>query len=173
MDALAIRALADQLLERWNAHDAAGVAALCTDDVVFADPALPAPAKGRAAVAETVASTAAAFPDFHLERIGEPLMSVDEGLVLVRFRMTGTMLGDWTSANVAATHRAMDIRGIDEWLVADGLLVSSTSHYDSTEAARQLGMLPPETSLTNKAMMRMQHVQARFQRRFPQSSIRT
>lgn len=165
MDELAIRELADQLLERWNAHDADGVIALCAEDVVFVDPALAEPARGRAAVRETVASTAVAFPDFHLERIGDPLTSVEEGLVLVRFRMTGTMLGDWSSAKVAATHRAMDIRGVDEWLVADGRLKSSISYYSSTDAARQLGMLPPEDSLMNSVMTRMQHVQARFQRR--------
>lgn len=162
-----IRELADQLLERWNAHDPDGVAALCADDVVLVDPALPEPVVGRAAFRDTVASALAAFPDFHLERLGEPLISVDDGLVLVRFRMTGTMLGNWKSARVAATHRAMDVRGVDEWLVGDGLLRSCVSHYSSIDAARQLGMLPPEASLTNRAMTRLQHVQAWFQRRLP------
>lgn len=167
VDAAAIRELGEQLLARWNAHDADGVAALCADDVVLVDPALPRPAVGRAAFRDTVASALAAFPDFRLERIGEPLIDADEGLVLVRFRMTGTMRGAWKSANVAATGRAMDVRGVDEWLVADGLLKSCISHYSSVDAARQLGMLPPEDSLTNRAMTRAQHVQAWFQRRLP------
>jgi steroid delta-isomerase-like uncharacterized protein len=167
MDAPAIREFADELLERWNAHDVDGVAALAAEDVVFVDPALPEPAVGRQAMRDTVSSALAAFPDFRLERIGDPLIAAEEGIVVVRFRMMGTMRGDWKSANVAATHRRMDIRGIDEWIVGDGLLRSCVAHYDSTEAARQLGMLPPEESLTNRAMMRMQHVQAWFQRRFP------
>ena len=167
MDAPAIRELGEQLLTRWNAHDADGVAALCAEDVVLVDPALPEPAVGRASFRETVASALVAFPDFHLERIGEPLISEDEGLVLVRFRMTGTMRGPWKSAGVAATNRRMDIRGVDEWVVADGLLKTCISHYSSIDAARQLGMLPPETSLMNRAMTRAQHVQAWFQRRLP------
>jgi steroid delta-isomerase-like uncharacterized protein len=167
MDTSAIRELADELLARWNGHDVDGVAALASDDVVFIDPALAEPAIGRQAMRDTVAAALVAFPDFHLERIGDPLIEPGEGLVLVRFRMTGTMKGDWKSANVAATGRSMDIRGVDEWLVGGGLLRSCIAHYDSTEAARQLGMLPPETSLMNRAMLRMQHVQARFQRRFP------
>ncbi|HEX8052991.1 MAG TPA: nuclear transport factor 2 family protein [Thermoleophilaceae bacterium] len=165
MEAPAIRELADELLARWNAHDVDGVAALCSEDVVFVDPALPQPAIGRRAMRDTVASALVAFPDFRLERIGDPLIAADEGLVLVRFRMIGTMKGHWGAANVAATGRSLDIRGIDEWLVSDGLLRSCVAHYDSTEAARQLGMLPPETGLMNRAMLRMQHVQAWFQRR--------
>ena len=38
----------------WNAHDGEAVASLCTEDVVWQDPALPAPTRGRAAVREFV-----------------------------------------------------------------------------------------------------------------------
>lgn len=167
MDALAIRALGDGLLERWNAHDPDGLAALCADDVVWIDAALPQPVVGREAFRDTVASGIAAFPDLRLERIGEPLISADEGIVLVRFRMTGTMRATWTQAGMAATNRRMDVRGVDEWLVGDGLLRRCTSHYSSIEVARQLGVLPPDASLMYRTMTRLQHVQAWFQRRFP------
>ena len=39
------------------------------------------------------------------------------------------------------------------------------TYYDSLDMARQLGILPTVGSAGDRAMTRLQHVQARFQRR--------
>jgi steroid delta-isomerase-like uncharacterized protein len=164
-----VRAWGSRCLEAWNAHDADAVAAMCTEDIVFSDPALPEPVHGRARVRDYVASAARAFPDYRLELLGEPLVAASEPLVLCRFRMTGTMLGNWEGANIAATGARIDLCGVDEWLFRGEELCRYATHYDSIAMARQLGVLPPANSFRERAMAQLQHVQARLQRRLAQS----
>jgi steroid delta-isomerase-like uncharacterized protein len=152
-------------VQAWNALDADGVAELCTEDVVWNDPGLPETARGREAVRAFVRASARAFPDFHVEELGQPYMSVDEPRVLSRYRMTGTMLGPWDYTNLAATGRRIDVLGIDEWTFSGELLSHYQACYDSLDMARQLGILPPVGSAPDRAMAALQHLQARFQRR--------
>jgi hypothetical protein len=79
--------------------------------------------------------------------------------------MTGTMRGDWEAAGLAATGARIDIVGVDDWTFRDGLLSRYTGHYDSLDFARQLGVLPPVGSVGDRLMARVQHMQARVQRR--------
>jgi steroid delta-isomerase-like uncharacterized protein len=159
-----VRAWGGRCLDAWNAHDAAAVAAMCSEDILFSDPALPEPVRGRERVREYVASAARAFPDYHLELVGEPLIAASESLVLCRFRMTGTMLGDWEGANIAATGARIDLGGVDEWIFRGEELCRYATHYDSLAMSRQLGVLPPANSRRERTMAQLQHVQARLQR---------
>jgi steroid delta-isomerase-like uncharacterized protein len=151
-------------LEAWNSLDADGVAAMCAEEVVWNDPGLPEPANGREGVRAFVLATAHAFPDFHVEELGRPYISPGEPRVLSRYRMTGTMLGPWEYANLAATGHRIDVLGVDEWTFSGELMSHYRTYYDSLDMARQLGVLPPVGSAADRAMAGLQHLQARFQR---------
>ncbi len=61
-----------------NAHDAAAVAALCHIDVVWDDPAAPAPLRGRDAVYRFHHETMfRAMPDVRVELIDGPYLALD------------------------------------------------------------------------------------------------
>jgi steroid delta-isomerase-like uncharacterized protein len=152
-------------LNAWNSLDANSVAAMLTDDVVWHDPALSEPATGREGVRGFVRATARAFPDFHVEELGELYISAAEPRVLSRYRMTGTMLGAWGYADLAPTRRRIDVLGVDEWTFRGELMSHYRTYYDSLDMARQLGVLPPADSFAARAMARLQHLQARSQRR--------
>ncbi|MDQ6916088.1 MAG: ester cyclase [Actinomycetota bacterium] len=152
-------------LEAWNAHDGEAVARLCTDDVMWTDPSLPAPQRGRGAVRAFVEATVAAFPDFHVEELEPPLVSHAGPLALSRYLMSGTMLGGFPASSLAATGRRIRVEGVDQWTFRGELMCRYASHYDSLGMARQVGVLPPVGSGADRAMARLQHVQAWFQRR--------
>jgi steroid delta-isomerase-like uncharacterized protein len=152
-------------LEAWNAHDGDAVAALCTEDVVWTDPSLAAPMRGRAAARSFVAATARTFPDFHVEESEPPLLSAAEPRALSRYTMSGTMLGDWEASNFAATGSRVSIAGVDVWTFRGELMCGYAGYYDSLDLARQLGVLPPAGSTAERLLARVQHMQARVQRR--------
>jgi steroid delta-isomerase-like uncharacterized protein len=156
---------ARRYLGAWNAHDPDAVASLCTDDVVWTDPSLAAPAHGRAGVRAFVTATARTFPDFHVEESEPPMLSATEPRALSRYAMSGTMLGDWEASNFAATGAPISVAGIDEWTFCGELMCGYTSYYDTVDLARQLGVLPAAGSAAEHLMARVQHVQARVQRR--------
>jgi steroid delta-isomerase-like uncharacterized protein len=151
-------------LDAWNSLDADGMAALCTEDVIWNDPGLPEPAQGRDGVRAFVRVTGEAFAGFHVEELGRPYIAAAEPRVLTRYRMTGTMLGAWEYTNLAPTGRPFDLVGVDEWTFSGGLMSRYETYYDSVDMARQLGILPPLDSAMDRAMAGLQHLRARFQR---------
>jgi steroid delta-isomerase-like uncharacterized protein len=152
-------------LAAWNGHDPEGIALLCTEDVVWIDPALAAPAHGRAGVRGFAEAMFTAFPDFHVEEPGPAFISTHGPCALGPYRLTGTMLGPWEPSNFAPTGARIEVAGIDEWTFRDELMSRYTTYYDSLDMARQLGVLPPAGGGAERAMARLQHVQARFLRR--------
>jgi steroid delta-isomerase-like uncharacterized protein len=123
----------------WNAHDPDEVAALCTDDVIWVDAALPEPAVGKQAVGDFVTATGSAFPDFKVEDMGELYVSPVEPLALCPYVMSGTMLGGWEHSGSEATERRFEVRGIDQWVFRGELMCRYVTYYDIAEMARQLG----------------------------------
>src|SRR3954452_14932784 len=65
----------------WNGCDTDAMAQLITDDIVWADPALPEPARGIAAVQEFMRSSFETFPDLRFGEPDEPHLSVTGELV--------------------------------------------------------------------------------------------
>jgi steroid delta-isomerase-like uncharacterized protein len=156
---------AARYLDAWNAGDAEAIAATCTEDVTWYDPALPETVHGRAAVRTFVEQTFRAFPDFHVDEATPPLLSATEPLALAPYRFTGTMKGAWEPLGIAPTGARVEVRGIDEYRFRDGQLFGYVTYYDSLDMARQLGVLPPAGSGADRLMSRLQPLQARFQRR--------
>ena len=154
-----------RFLEAWNALDADGVASLCTEDVVWEDAGLPEPVRGRDGVRAFIEATRRAFPDFHVEEEGSPCIVGSEPRVLSRYRMTGTMRGPWEPLGFAPTGARISVPGVDEWTFDGELMCHYATYYDSVGMARQMGTLPPAGSPAEGMLRRVQHVQARFQRR--------
>lgn len=156
---------APRYLEAWNAGDADAIAAMCSEDVTWYDPALPETARGREGVRSFVVETFRAFPDFRVDEATPPLLSDTEPLALSPYRFTGTMTGPWEPLGMAPTGARVDVRGVDEYRFRDGLLCAYVTYYDSLDMARQLGVLPAAGSAAERLMTRLQPLQARFQRR--------
>lgn len=152
-------------LRAWNDHDADAVARHCTEDVVWDDPSLAQPLHGHDGVRAFVEATTTAFPDFRVEELDPPVTVPGRSLVLSRYRLTGTMLGPWTPGNFAPTGARISIEGVDAWTFRGARMCAYTTHYDSVGMARQLGVMPPAGSSAERAMARLQHAQAWFQRR--------
>jgi steroid delta-isomerase-like uncharacterized protein len=158
-----VRRWAHRFLDAWNALDPEGVAALCSEDVVWKDPSASTPFVGRKGVREFVQLTGAAFPDLHIAETAPPHLMAGSSKVLSPYRMTGTMLGRLDV--FAPTARKLSIAGIDEWIFRGELLCGYCTYYDTIDAARQLGIMPASGSRAERLMARLQHSQARLQRR--------
>ena len=163
LDTKFVDEFASEFLDAWNARDADAVAALCTPDVTWHDPSAPEVLTGRSAVRDFAEMTATAFPDLRIVETSSPYVAHDLPRVLAPYRMTGTMRGPM--AAFAPTGRAIEIEGVDDWFFSDGLLSSYRTYYDTVDAARQLGVMPVPGTLGDKLFTRLQHAQARFQRR--------
>jgi steroid delta-isomerase-like uncharacterized protein len=152
-------------LAAWNGHDASAIADLVTEDVVWEDPALPAPAHGPLAVQEFMRTAWVAFPDLRFDDTDTPHCSSNGDRVAWRWRMRGTMTGPIEPPGFAPTGRSMEIEGVDLWTMRDGRIARYRAFYDTNDLARQLGIAPPPGGRAEKAMVALQRVQARVMRR--------
>ena len=148
---------AHRWMDAWNRHDAEAVAELCTDDVEFTDPAL-GTVHGRPAVAEWVRTCGRAFPDYRFEEPEPPLFAADRQKVIAPWVMHGHNTGPLEPPGFAATGRTVRIEGVDHWWIRDGLVHRYRADYDSADAFRQLGLLPPRGSSLEAAMARAQRL---------------
>ena len=156
---------ARRFADAWNRLDPDGVAAFCTEDVVWEDPTLPRTAHGREDVRAFIRASAQAFPDFHLGWRSAPYIAPDEPIVLIRNRLTGTMSGTWSYTGLEATGQSIDILGVDEFRFRGELLEGVRSYFDRSEMARQIGVLPPVGSPAEQVLTRFRNLQTRLKRR--------
>lgn len=152
---------ADRNMAAWDAMDAEAVADTCTDDVLWLDPSVPYPMRGRKELVKFINSLAMSYPDLKITRESLPIPSPVEQLAIARYTMTGTLTKLWPYTNLAATGRALSVRCIDEWRFRDGLLSSNTTIYDCLTTARQLGIVAPPNTLQGKIFSKLQHLNAR------------
>ena len=132
--AIAAPAAVEEIFQRWkkawNDHDGGAVAALCTEDLVYDEPALGDTVYGREAIQNFVVTMDSAFPDyeFFLEGLYADL---DRPAVLVAWRFSGTH---------ARTGRKVEFHGDDRLLSRqDGLIGAYRCLYDNDLVLRQLG----------------------------------
>ena len=79
--------------------------------------------------------------------------TAEEDRVAVQWRMRGTFTGGPLFNGVQATGGRLELRGCDVLTVADGKIVRNMAYQDGTELGRTLGMLPPQDSPAEKAMI--------------------
>jgi steroid delta-isomerase-like uncharacterized protein len=149
----------------WNDCDVEAMAGMLAEDIVWADPALPEPARGIAAVQEFMRSSFETFPDLRFGEPDEPHLSVAGDLVAWAWTMRGTMRGPADPPGFAPTGRTMHVEGVDLWQMRDGRIARYRAFYDTTDLARQLGIMPPRGSTAERATVAMQRLQARLRRR--------
>ena len=75
MDAIELEQRVRSMVDAWNAKDIDTYLGYLAEDVVWSDPAMPAPCVGRKAVAEFSRSVLRAFPDFQYSIRGPICMS--------------------------------------------------------------------------------------------------
>ena len=128
--------------EVWATRDAAGLAALCTEDIEVTDPAL-GTVRGRAAVADWLRGCERAFPDLRFDVPQEPpYLSPDSPKAIVFWRTLGTHTGPIEPPGIPPTNRSFVIDGVDHWTFRDGLVSRCRTYWDLNDFLRQLGLAP-------------------------------
>lgn len=90
--------------------------------------------------------TQAGVSDWHIEAVA---IAEQEDDVFVRWRLTGTHSG--TLLGIEATGKRLEIDGMDHFTIRDGKVVSNFVIVDQLQYARQIGMMPPQDSVGDKA----------------------
>jgi steroid delta-isomerase-like uncharacterized protein len=104
--------------------------------------------RGRDALSDYFASMFAAMPD---ARTTVTRLIAGEQSCAVEWRLEGTLDGA-PFMGIEPTGKHVEIRGFDLFELEDGDLVSNTAYFDGMGFARQIGMLPPDGSGTDRAM---------------------
>jgi steroid delta-isomerase-like uncharacterized protein len=154
----------------WNRHDADALVGLCAEDVIWDDPAMPAPERGRAAVREYLLGAWRMFPDLTFDLPEAPLIAREGPRAAQVWRMTGTMLGSDPWAGFAPTGKRVEFDGVDLYEFRDGLLAHYRGRYDMAECARQLGLAPARGSRAERTIARLQRTAMRLRRRRPSAA---
>jgi steroid delta-isomerase-like uncharacterized protein len=160
-----LREFAESYVAAWNGCDTDAMAQLITEDIVWADPALPEPARGVPQVQEFMRTSFRAFPDLRFSEPDPPAMAASGDLVMWAWHMDGTHRGVIAPPGFAPTGRAMSVDGVDQWIMRDGQIACYRAFYDMNDLARQLGIVPPPGSRAERGMVALQRLQARLARR--------
>jgi steroid delta-isomerase-like uncharacterized protein len=91
----------------------------------------------------------AAFPDFEFEVLD--VMSAGEKAA-VRWRARGTFNGSGRFEGLEPNGAAVDVQGCDVLSVREGRIHRLDAYLNGAEMARQLGALPPQGSLPERAL---------------------
>lgn len=142
------------------AHDADGVVAQGAPDYVD-DFVAVGRFVGHTAIRAFFAEMFAAMPDMVMtvDRV-----VADDESAAVQWHATGTFDGG-SFQGIRATGRRVDIRGVDIMEIRDGLIQHNTIYYDGASFARQIGLLPPQGSRTDRAMLAAFNAKTRVGRR--------
>jgi steroid delta-isomerase-like uncharacterized protein len=114
-------------------------------------------------VRDWFSNTFRAVPDFQMKVLD---LIADDDRVAVRWQMTGTFSGDAKFEGAIATGEKIDITGCDVLTVRDGRIVHNDAYMNGMQMARQLGMLPPQGSGQERAMIGALNAKTRLARRF-------
>lgn len=140
------------------------MAELVTEDIFWADPALPEPAQGIPAVQEFMRTSFRTFPDLVFSEPDPPHLTVTGDEVAWAWSMEGTMRGHIDPPGFAPTGARFKVDGVDLWKMRDGKIAHYRAFYDLNGLVRQLGILPPAGSKAESAMAALQRLQVRLGR---------
>jgi steroid delta-isomerase-like uncharacterized protein len=142
---LATTELLRWLFDRLNEHDIPSMRQLWTVSTVAHFPDVTC--RGADEVAAYFADKFAAIDKFHLH-----VMAIAESGddALVHWRMTGRHIG--TLLGIAGTGKEIELDGIDHFVLRDDKIATNTVVFDQMKFARQVGLLPPDGSVADKAL---------------------
>ena len=148
-------------LDALARRDSAGMADCYSDDAVVDFVAL-REVHGSAGVKEFFDGFFAAVPD--LESSYE-IVAASDDTVVVEWRQRGTFNGS-PFEGIEPTGKRVDMRGVDVMKIAGDKIVHNTAYYDGMDFARQIGMMPPQDSGAEKAMMAAFNATTKLRQRF-------
>jgi predicted ester cyclase len=90
-----------------------------------------------------------AFPDFELEALEIAASGNNAG---VRWRATGTFTGPARFQGLAPTGARIELEGCDMLRIEDEKIVENNAYTNGAQLAQQLGVLPAEGSLGERAV---------------------
>jgi steroid delta-isomerase-like uncharacterized protein len=137
-------------LIRWsfdqlNNHDVSGLKPFWTAETVERFP--DRTCRGTEEIASYFEDTFAALPDMRIE----PISIVEQGDdVFAHWHLTGTHTG--AVQGIEGTGKRIELDGIDHFVLRDGKVVSNFVVFDQMQYSRQLGILPAQDSVGDKAM---------------------
>jgi steroid delta-isomerase-like uncharacterized protein len=109
-------------------------------------------ARGKEALTQWFRDLFAAVPDWKVDI--ENVFDDGDRQVVVQWHATGTFDGSAPFLGIEPNGRRIDMRAVDVFkLDADGKVDTNTVYYDGADFARQLGMLPPQDSAADRAML--------------------
>lgn len=149
-----MREVAEATFEAWNDHDVDAIVDYLTDDIVWSDPSLVEPLRGKEAVAADLGATFAAFPDLRfIEDDFHVFCDGNLGMCLVTWTLTGTMTGSFETTGLPATGRSVTASGVLVNHFRDGLVSEYTNHWDALDFLQQVGLLPRTDGLAFKGLV--------------------
>jgi steroid delta-isomerase-like uncharacterized protein len=145
--------------EILNTHDVAALKHFWTADTVERFPT--ETSVGADAIGAYFQAAFDALPDFRIELVG---LAAEGDDVFAHWRLTGTHSGArWQG--IAPTGRAVELDGIDHFVVHDGKVTSNFVVFDQMQFARSVGMMPPDGSAADRAMKAAFNSKTRIARR--------
>lgn len=137
---------ADRLVEYW------------ADDIVEHFPM--GTYRGARAVRDYFAEVFRAIPDFRIEALD---IAGEGEKVFVRWRVTGTFDGEpWLGIEPTGTR--LELLGMDCFTIRGGKVLENFVIFDQMSFARQIGMLPADGSVMDRAMRAAFNAQTRARR---------
>jgi len=155
-----------RLHDAVNLHDADAIAALCTPDVQWIDPAAGSTLHGREAVCRFHRDVMfRAVPDVKLQLLDGPFVSHDTSRFAVRVAISGTMTGPLEPPGFAPTGRAIAFETGEFSVLRGDLLERHVVVLDMLDLARQIGGVPRAGGFADRIGRRLQHLAAWNMRR--------
>jgi steroid delta-isomerase-like uncharacterized protein len=131
--------------EMLNQHDVSALRPFWTAETVERFP--DRTCRGPEEIASYFEDVFAAVPDFHMEIVALAEQGED---VFVQWRLTGTHRGPLQG--IAPTGKSLAIDGVDHFVIRDGMVISNFVVFDQMQHARQMGLMPPDDSVADKAL---------------------
>jgi ketosteroid isomerase-like protein len=156
----------EKLYDAVNRHDAEAIAALCTEDIHWEDPAAPDLLRGRDAVRRFHEEVMfRALPDVRITLVEGPFLSADKTAIAVQTRITGTQTGPFSPPGFAPTNGVVEFETAEFSFFKGTELARHVVMLDRLVLATQVGALPPPGSLGERMSLRYQHFRAWRKRR--------
>jgi hydroxyacylglutathione hydrolase len=114
------------------------------------------------AVRDFLSAMFGAFPDARVEVVDT---TVQDDRAAVRWRVGGTFAGEPLLTGIEATGDRVELEGVDVLVVRDGRIVENDAFLDGIGLARQIGLLPPAASPTDRRMTKAFNARTRLKRR--------
>lgn len=146
-----ITTLIDAFEVAWSGPSALAFGVVLDDKGHYEDPLLRGPLLGPERLAQHAARMRVAFPDLAFERSGPPM--VGGAVVSQGVRLRGTHRAE--IGNIPSTDKELDLHAV----IVAGISPSGTRlarvriFFDRYDAAVQLGVLPRERSLAERALL--------------------